>query len=103
MACIFLKYFESKGAKSVCIGRNLATLVGTIPEAIYSFLNVGVDIGLLKEPDLYSLFIFGTVRIFFKSSVLGLQQYGAEDTEISCITPVPTHGPCKYFNKKCHY
>ena len=40
--------------------------MGTIPEAIYSFFNVGVDIGLLKESDLYSLFIFGTVRIFFK-------------------------------------
>jgi len=63
MACICLKYFKSKGAKSVCIRRNLETSVGTIPEAIYSFLNVGVDIGLLKEPGLYLFFIFGTVRI----------------------------------------
>lgn len=60
----FLKYFKSKGAKSFCIGRNLETLLGTIPEGIYSFLNVGVDIGLLKEPGLYSFFIFGTVHIF---------------------------------------
>lgn len=105
MACIFLKYFKSKGAKSICIGRNLETLVGTIPEAIYSFLNVGVDIGLLKEPGLYLFFIFGTVRIlidhfleqFFRFTAVRSRRY--RDTP---YTPAPTHVPCKYFNNKCH-
>lgn len=67
----FLKYFKSKAAKLICIGRNLGTLMWTTsPEAIYSFLKFGVDIGLLKEPGLYS-FLFSVLWISNKPFFLG--------------------------------
>lgn len=64
MVCIFLKY-KSKGAKSVCIGRNLETLVGTILEAIYSFFKCWCGYWFVEGNRLVLIFYFWyCARIF---------------------------------------